>query len=179
MARSKDLDERNSTTPISAVPSTILGLDSIPEVDIEQEPEACNRSNRLTFLCKSLSIDDSKSSKMTPEKGNIAATTPESQDHHGFNVDDSLEANPSQANPSKLTLAPYYANAQSRVINSQLRDHNANLQINAATMIQKYARAMITKSNFFDFLLHLFGFKKDANITIENDMRYTQPAQHC
>ena len=67
MARSKDLDERNSTTPISAVPSTILGLDSIPEVDIEQDPEACNRSKRLTFLCKSLSIDDPKSVKITPE----------------------------------------------------------------------------------------------------------------
>ena len=79
---------------------------------------------------------------MTPEKGNIAATTPESQDHHGFNVDDSLEANPSQANPSKLTLAPCYANAQSRVMNSQLYDHNANLRINAAaTIIQKNAAA--------------------------------------
>lgn len=67
-----------------------------------------------------------------------------------------------QSDQSDLLLHPVAddLNAQPRI------ETNAQLRVNdAATMIQKHARAMITKCNFFDMLLHLFGFKKDTCIT--------------
>ena len=81
-----------------------------------------------------------------------------------------------QSDQSDLLLHPVAddLNAQPRI------ETNAQLRVNdAATMIQKHARAMITKCNFFDMLLHLFGFKKDTCITtIEDDIHQGTPYNH-
>ena len=176
-ARSKDLGERNSTTPFSASPSSIFGLYSIPEVDIE-----------LMFSCKSLSIGNPKSPKMTPKKGIIAATISGPQVHQDFSAHDNQHVQretitQSSINPNaQLRIINSQLrdhNANLHIINSQLRDHNANLQINAATIIQKYARAMIIKSKFFDMLLDLFGFKNDTHITMTVDHNTQSRVAKC
>ena len=101
---------------------------------------------------------------MTPKKGIIAATISGPQVHQDFSAHDNQHVQ-----RETITQSSINPNAQLRIINSQLRDHNANLQINAATIIQKYARAMIIKSKFFDMLLDLFGFKNDTHITMTVD----------
>ena len=207
-AQSKDLDETITKTPFSDRNSNIFILDLSHEVGDEQDPEAVNRSKRFTFLCKSLSIDDPKPVKITPEKGNITATIIEPQVHHDLSahndqyiehvtktqrsIDETftfmniiadyvfkpshivqeVEAaqqglqmalnfrkicyagrtavtalNPHVAHCGRLTSflinkRAELANAQLRIINSQLRGHNTDLQINAAIVIQKNARSI-------------------------------------